>query len=317
MTVSMNVRIARDAFIKEHGIPLSSTSALDKLGKGQIVMALDDSYSMNEEVCSSYPTGENNGNKRYRKEEAYLHTKIITKLAAIYDDSGVDAFCLNKGSPSQKPLCRIVSDGGALAAKGVHTDGVPYYPVSSSSLRDTVMQLSGDTPLVATLRKIVSIFNTYLQEGMLTIFCITDGEDSRGESLSAWVQDTFKDASIRRNLHITFVTVTDDVKILQYFRQAIDQAVIPGAEDKPHIDVVGSYQHEQNAFNQANPQHVGKFTKGMYLAKMIGGSHDQKLDDMDMVEVTFVKDGGIKTQTALDTDMQRRLEADQNRAAQA
>lgn len=303
MTISTQLT-SRNAFMKEHGIPPSLGSTLDTLGGGQIAICFDDSYSMKEKIASSYL---DNGQpiQRERREEAYLHGKMIATLSAIYDDNGVDCYCLNTSKNSSAPHFRLVRDGSTMKSE----DEVPLYTVSSQEFQTEALKLRGMTPLVATLQKIVGAWEKFLKtETSLTLFVLTDGQDSEGKDLSAWVQETFSDANIREKLHLTFVTVTDDKNLLQYFRKAIDEAKIPGcSEEQLHIDVVGSYAYEKECFAKANRGKEDKFTQGLYLAKMLAGSWDKKVDNMDLEEIKLSTDGGVVTETIEDEEMKKRL----------
>ena len=175
------------------------------------------------------------------------------------------------------------------------------------------MQAAGDTPLVATLRKIVDLWKSYLQEGELALFCLTDGRDSRNESLSQWICEVMQDSQIRKHLHLTFVTITDEENVQRYFHEEIDQVVLEGVEDQPQIDVVGSFITEQEECKQRNP--TLSFSSGMYFAKMLCGSIDKEVDHIDECIIEVHEDGSIVTHKEKEDAMFARLTQTETPAA--
>lgn len=217
----------------------------------EIVIVIDDSGSMNTVIDSQCPYGRANT----RWQELKITTSIVIEIATVLDHNGVDVYFLNR-----EPILGVKS-----ASELDYTFSIPP---------------KGYTPIVATLRKIIS----KKSETPRLIIIATDGEptDQRGQTNIPEFRRVLE-RERNRNDYVTILACTDNDDTMDYLNDW-DVKI-------PHLDVVDDYVSEKKEILAVQGNSF-PFSFGDYVVKALMGGVDSWFDNLDEVKVTR-RDGTI------------------------
>jgi hypothetical protein len=228
-----------------------SNRLLKYLVMTKIVFVFDDSGSMNS-VLSDSPL--NTGVfKATRWDELKNFSKISIDLANIFNPEGIDIHFLNR------PAARNVRNLNDLE---------PYL----------VNKPSGFTPMRRVLETVLRENDPVaLAERKLLIVIVTDGEptDDYGKEDISGLKYALQ--SRAKNVYTTIVSCTDEDNTMDYLNNW-DRII-------PRLDVVDDYRNEKSEVLKAKGARF-PFSYGDYIVKILIGSMDPELDNMDESHVT-------------------------------
>ena len=223
---------------------------LRQLEAFEIIFVCDDSGSMgslvDQQVSSNGGDPFASVNKR-RWDELCSIVTIVAEIAACLDPTGIDVYFLNR-----PPLSHVFAHDAILQA-------FSYPP-------------QGYTPIVKTLDQMLREKADVFREKQVLVILATDGEptDPLGNpNIPEFIQRV---KSKPQNMFLTIVACTDDDASIKYLN-VLDRKV-------PRVDVVDDYRSERNEI-QAKKGKSYPFTFGDYVAKILLGSIDPTMDDMD------------------------------------
>lgn len=241
---------------------------LRQLEDYEIIVIADDSGSMNTRtttpstISSSAAISAAFAPSRTRWTELLEFCSIVSEIATVMDKDGIDIFFLNR-----PPALRVTSATN------------PHFQHAFAS------PPSGTTPLVSVLQHIIAT-KCRGPERKVLIIIATDGEPDGG---SLGISEFVKTIKYRpTNTNITLLACTDDEASVEYMN-TIDR-VIPG------VDVVDDYQSELLEVRRAQGEKF-PFSYGDYIVKILLGSIDPEMDQLDEKPVRWGRSSGRKSRS--------------------
>jgi hypothetical protein len=216
------------------------------LAMTKIVYVYDDSGSMNS-VLSESPL--NSGLfKATRWDELKNFSRVSIDLASIFNPEGIDIYFLNR------PVARAVK----------HINDLEPYLIDKPS---------GFTPMRRILERVlVDNSKTKLGERKLLIVIVTDGEPTNDQGKQD-IKGLKKVLQSRdKNVFTTIVSCTDEAHTMDYLNNW-DRNIA-------RLDVVDDYRNERSEIVKSKGKNF-PFSYGDYIVKVLIGSIDQELDDLD------------------------------------
>jgi hypothetical protein len=227
---------------------------IDEVRKYDITMIIDDSGSMLEP--SSYLSFETNTFvTKTRWDEARETVNVVTKLAVLLDDDGIDVRTLNIDT--------------------VHTNIVNKEQIASI-FNNTP---NGRTPLTRVLREVM---NTPSKKPKL-ILIVTDGEPNDDNGYSDC--DNFYHLLASRNAELNRIAIlacTTSAQQMEWLNK-IDKIT-------RHVDVIDDFLTEREQILKVQG-HDFSYSHGDHVLKMLLGPILQRYDDLD--EKRFISRSGI------------------------
>lgn len=246
-------------FVEEYEISEKYAKKLRQLESYDIVFICDDSGSMKSPVTT--PNTKSTDVLPTRWTEMQNIVKIVTKLSIILDDNGIDVYMLNRN---------------------------PMYNVQSENQLNDIFKdkPKGCTPILKTLRQVIKEKSKSLAEKNLLIIIATDGEptDVNGEVIDKYgVSETEKLFCFLRDerkpahkIHTTILACTDDNKTMEYLEN--------WDQNLENFDVVDDYYSERERIQNEKGKNY-RFSFGDYIVKILLGSIDPELDNLDGSEI--------------------------------
>lgn len=229
------------SLMQKHEIHDEFAKKLRQLEKYHVVFVCDDSSSMDTPLT---PTGAYDSAFSRWEELTRIVTMAVEVVVSLLQRNGVDIYFMNR-----PPL---------LNTRSLHTviDAFSIPP-------------EGYTPMVATLNKVLQASQSL--EKKLLIILATDGEPTNASNkvdtgeLVKWVAE-------HKDTNITFVACTDEKDCVSYLNKLDNKY--------RHVDVCDDYQSERREV-QAKRGAKFNFSRGDYLVKVLVGSIDQELNNLD------------------------------------
>ena len=218
---------------------------LRQLEDFDICLVLDDSGSMANVLKTN--SADPYAKTMTRWDEMKQAAVIITEVASCLDADGVDVFFLNR------PPIRGVTSANQI------TVAFQYPP-------------QGFTPTTRTLQQVFQEKASVIKERKLLLMLITDGEptdDVGNDGIREFLQLM---RARSKNVHVSIVACTDDENSMKYLDK-LDK------KDKT-LDVTDDYKSELAQIRKARGSNY-KFTFGDYVAKMMLGAVDARMDNLD------------------------------------
>jgi hypothetical protein len=216
------------------------------LAMTKIVYVYDDSGSMNS-VLDESPL--NSGLfKATRWDELKNFSRVSIDLASIFNPEGIDIYFLNR------PVARGVK----------HINELEPYLIDKPS---------GFTPMRRILERVLADYNKVrLGERKLLIVIVTDGEptDDTGKQDIKGFKKVLQ--SRAKCVYTTIVSCTDQEHTMEYLNNW-DRNI-------PRLDVVDDYRNERKEIVKSKGKNY-PFSYGDYIVKVLIGSIDQELDNLD------------------------------------
>ncbi len=220
-------------------------SKLRQLEGFEIVIICDDSGSMASLLDQS--PGDPFGKKYSRWDELKHYVSIVTDIAGILDQNGLDIYFLNR--PSVTGI--------------THSDQVQ--PLFQG-------RPEGFTPIPRVIRQILTDKAAVIREKKMLLLIATDGEPTTDEGESA-TSDFFQCLKTRSpNVYVSIIACTDDTESMRYLNN-IDRII-------PAVDVNDDYLSEKTEVQQAQGLRYA-FSFGDYVVKTLLGSIDPVFDRLD------------------------------------
>ncbi|KAF9411880.1 hypothetical protein BGZ76_005285 [Entomortierella beljakovae] len=227
-----------------NGVNIGLARELCKLALYDVVLLVDNSYSIFAAADG-------------RLEELIMISSVISEVAALFDDDGIDITFLHNKTHNQ-------IRSGTEAAKVIRS-----------------MEKGGGTPLGRTLRnKIINPLKS--SPGQIPkpviVFIITDGEptgEPRGELETAITEGAQFLVSLgypKDYVSYQIVQVGND-RAATEFLDSLDSNVYLG----DYIDVTSRYEIEETQFRR----HGINLTPEIWLIKLLLGAIDESFDKMD------------------------------------
>lgn len=234
-------------FVDEYEISTDYAIKLRQLEGYDIVFICDDSGSMKAPVTT--PNTKSYENLPTRWTEMQNIVKIVTRLSIILDDDGIDIYPLNRP---------------------------PMFNVTSESQLTELFRESpkGGTPILSTLKRVLKDKAKALSEKKLLIVIATDGEPTSDSSNA--IEELFIFLQTQRKpihkIHTTILACTDDNKTMEYLEN--------WDRELENFDVVDDYFSERERIQEDKGKSY-KFSFGDYIVKILLGSIDKELDNLD------------------------------------
>lgn len=249
------ILIELERFVNKYEISMEYAIKLRQLEGFDIVVIADDSGSMSTPVKN--PNTKDFKNLPTRWQEMKETLSVITELAMILDNDGIDVYFLNRE---------------------------PLYNVKSPDILNIAFSEnpSGYTPIVPIFRNVLSEKTLCLSEKKLLIIIATDGEptNEKGEREDKYgnteINKLFNllknDRKPSNRIFTTILACTDDDETMDYLENW-DKKLL-------NFDLVDDYFSEKNRI-QKYQGHNFKFSRGDYIVKIMLGSIDKTLDSLD------------------------------------
>ncbi len=234
---------------ERHEIGSFFVQKLRQLSGFQIVLILDDSGSMNSAIKDK-STANQTVTRWMELKEA---VNIIVDIGAVFDTDGLDLYFLNRG------LKKNITNAIQVAE---HFHQSP----------------TGFTPISRVLRQVLHDNINVVKERKLLIFIITDGQptnDKGDVDLQTLEKILLYERQPLNQIFVTTVICTDEESTVNYLNQW-DSKI-------PNFDVVDDYDTEKTQIQQIQGPNF-MFTKGDYIVKMLLGSVDPSLGDLDEIK---------------------------------
>jgi hypothetical protein len=222
-------------------------SKLRQLEEFEIVLICDDSGSMTNSIGnpSGGPTGDPYGKRHTRWDELKHYVSIVTDIAGVLDQTGLDIYFLNR--PGMTGI------------------------TSSEQIQSAfLVPPNGYTPIPRVLKQIFG--NWRNQEKKLLVILATDGQptDDQGNDATREFYECLH--ARQRNIYVSIIACTDDKRTMDYLNN-IDHIV-------PSVDVNDDYYSEAQeiAIAQGN---MYAFSFGDYVVKTLLGPIDPYFDTLD------------------------------------
>ena len=228
-----------------HEISDMFASKLRQLEGYEIFVIMDDSGSMTHPVQNHLLNADPYGKQVTRWDEAKSICRVIIDIAALMDKSGIDFYLLNKP---------------------------PVFGVYNHTQLEGVFEITpnGYTPIVPALRTILQLPTN---DKKRLIIIITDGQPT-GEDNKPDI-DTFRDVLEDERSdddHVVIVACTDEKTTMEYLNG--------WDKELERLDVADDYLSEL-AEVQAKLGKKFVFTFGDYIVKILLGSIDPEMDNLD------------------------------------
>jgi hypothetical protein len=234
-------------FVDEYEISTTYAIKLRQLEGYDIVFICDDSGSMKAPVTT--PNTKNYENLPTRWTEMQNIVKIVTRLSIILDDDGIDVYPLNRP---------------------------PMFNVTSETQLNELFKNppSGGTPTLRVLKQVLKDKEKALKEKKLLIIIATDGEpnDETNDPIGNLFNFLKNQRRPAHKIHTTVLACTDDNKTMEYLEN--------WDHELENFDVVDDYYSERERI-QENKGKSYKFSFGDYIVKILLGSIDKELDNLD------------------------------------
>lgn len=222
-------------------------SKLRQLEGYEIVIICDDSGSM-ANVLDQTP-GDPFGKKYTRWDELKHYVSIVTDIAGVLDQNGLDIYFLNR--PSVTGI--------------THSDQVqPLFQNPPG----------GYTPIPRILTQILRDKANIIREKKMLVLIATDGQPTNdvGNDATKEFFDCLKTRS--SNVYVSIIACTDDMSSMDYLNE-IDRII-------PSVDVNDDYLSEKKEIQTAQgPAYA--FSFGDYVVKTLLGPIDSAFDTLDEV----------------------------------
>jgi hypothetical protein len=220
-------------------------SKLRQLEGFEIVIVCDDSGSM-ANILDQTP-GDPFGKKYTRWDELKHYVSIVTDIAGVLDQNGLDIYFLNRPS------------------------------ITGITRSDQVQPLfqdppAGYTPIPRILNQIFKDKANLIREKKMLLLIATDGQPTTEDGRDATTEffQTLKTRS--PNVYVSIIACTDDTSSMQYLNE-IDKII-------PSVDVNDDYISERSEIILAQgPGYT--FSFGDYVVKTLLGSIDPVFDTLD------------------------------------
>jgi hypothetical protein len=211
----------------------------------EIVIICDDSGSM-ANVLDQTP-GDPFGKRYTRWDELKHYVGIVTDIAGILDQNGLDIYFLNR--PSVTGI--------------THSDQVqPLFQNPPG----------GYTPIPRVLNQILRDKAAIIREKNMLILIATDGQPTTDDGCDA-TSEFFNSLKTRpKNVHVSIIACTDDDSTMNYLNN-IDCII-------PSVDVNDDYLSEKREVQTAQGANYA-FSFGDYVVKTLLGSIDPLFDLLD------------------------------------
>jgi hypothetical protein len=180
-----------------------------------------------------------------RWSEAQKSLKIIVDIASIFDSDGIDIYYLNR-----KPIKSVRSAQDLESRRGFSSPP------------------SGSTPLGKILAQVLKDKALMVKEKPVLIIIFTDGEP---DNLNEFVSNLKNRSPIER-IPICIVACTDDDKSIGYLDK-LDKKI-------KYLDVCDDFLSETKQIKKIQGS-AFSFTFGDYIVKILLGSIDHSLDQLD------------------------------------
>lgn len=239
-------------------------SKLRQLEGFEIVIVCDDSGSMSN-ILDQTP-GDPFGKKYTRWDELKHYVSIVTDIAGVLNQNGLDIYFLNR----------------------------PY--VTGITHSEQVVPLfqnppGGYTPIPRVLTQILNNKAAIIREKKMLVLIATDGQptDEIGNNATKEFFHCLKTRS--PNVYVSIIACTDDNSSMEYLNE-IDQIV-------PSVDVNDDYLSEKKEVLTAQGQNY-VFSFGDYIVKTLLGPIDPVFDSLD--EVRHQRAAAVYTASTVGTD---------------
>lgn len=237
-------------FLNDYEISDKYAIKLRQLEGYDIVFICDDSGSMKQPITT--PNTKSYENLPRRWDEMRNIVSTVTKLSMLLDDDGIDVYFLNRD-----PVKNVTSE-----------------EILAQSFNDPPR---GQTPILKTLRQVLNDKKHSLSEKKLLIILVTDGEptDDKGNT-DGEIQKLFNCLKNERKpinkIHTTILACTDDDNTMNYLENWDSKL--------ENFDVVDDYYSEKIRI-QNSMGSTYRFSFGDYIVKILLGSIDKELDQLD------------------------------------
>jgi hypothetical protein len=222
-------------------------SKLRQLEGFEIVIVCDDSGSM-ASLLDQTP-GDPFGKKYTRWDELKHYVSIVTDIAGILDQNGLDIYFLNRPSVT-----------GITHSEQV----VPLFQPPPG----------GYTPIPRVLNQILRDKANIIREKKMLVLIATDGQPTtdNGDNATREFFDCLKMRS--PNVYVSIIACTDDNSSMEYLNE-IDRII-------PSVDVNDDYLSEKKEVQSAQGLNYA-FSFGDYVVKTLLGAIDPVFDTLDEV----------------------------------
>jgi hypothetical protein len=240
-------------------------SKLRQLEGFEIVIVCDDSGSM-ANVLDQTP-GDPFGKKYTRWDELKHYVSIVTDIAGILDQNGLDIYFLNRPSVS-----------------GI-THSEQVQPLFQNPP-------AGYTPIPRVFNQILSDKAPIIAEKKMLMLIATDGQPTNDVGNDA-TNEFFQCLKMRSsNVYVSIIACTDDASSMTYLNN-IDHII-------PSVDVNDDYLSEKKEVQAAQGTNYA-FSFGDYVVKTLLGSVDPVFDTLDETRHTSAAKAYTATAAASDT----------------
>lgn len=211
----------------------------------EIVIVCDDSGSM-ANILDQTP-GDPFGKKYSRWDELKHYVSIVTDIAGILDQNGLDIYFLNR------PCMAGITHSAQI---------LPFFQDPPA----------GYTPIPRILNQILRDKTDILREKKMLILIATDGQPTTDDGRDA-TQEFFQTLKTRSpNVYVSIIACTDDMSSMNYLNE-IDRII-------PSVDVNDDYLSEKKEVQTAQgPAYA--FSFGDYVVKTLLGPIDPVFDALD------------------------------------
>jgi hypothetical protein len=240
-------------------------SKLRQLEGFEIVIVCDDSGSM-ANVLDQTP-GDPFGKKYTRWDELKHYVSIVTDIAGILDQNGLDIYFLNRPSVS-----------------GI-THSEQVQPLFQNPP-------AGYTPIPRVFNQILRDKAAIIAEKKMLMLIATDGQPTNDVGNDA-TNEFFHCLKMRSpNVYVSIIACTDDASSMTYLNN-IDHII-------PSVDVNDDYLSEKKEVQAAQGANYA-FSFGDYVVKTLLGSIDPVFDTLDETRHTSAAKAYTATTAASDT----------------
>jgi hypothetical protein len=222
-------------------------SKLRQLEGYEIVIVCDDSGSM-ANILDQTP-GDPFGKKYSRWDELKHYVSIVTDIAGVLDQNGLDIYFLNR--PGMTGV--------------THSEQVqPLFQERPA----------GYTPIPRVLNQIFQDKAALIREKKMLLLIATDGQPTNDVGNDA-TSEFFNSLKMRSpNVYVSIIACTDDTSSMTYLNE-IDKVI-------PSVDVNDDYLSEKTEVQKAQGPGYA-FSLGDYVVKTLLGSIDPVFDTLDEV----------------------------------
>lgn len=240
-----------------HQISDMFASKLRQLEGFEIFIIMDDSGSMTTPVKNPLLAADPYGKQPTRWDEGKAICRVTIDIAALMDKSGVDFYLLNR-----PPI------------------GSVYNHSQLEGIFDT--KPNGYTPIVPVLRQILQLPTN---DKKRLIIIITDGQPTNERNKV--------DISTFRSVleyergpddHVVIVACTDESGVMNYLDN--------WDKELERLDVVDDYLSELREVQEKQGKHF-PFSFGDYIVKLLLGSIDTQMDNLDELRRHYSPDGSL------------------------